>query len=285
MPAPCSWYPLKLVPPEAGAPRSWCPLKPVLPAAGAALGAASASCASLLCCSFALSSYAASAGKPSLATRPCPHAPPCPFTVAVPACALPVPPVLRIMARVRCTNVCPARALPRGRHQGNVPQTTAMMTSTTVLLSGRLLHPTVPSRGICLPRPPVEGRAEGVCPVGIPVATGRDAPHFPSCSTWPVLHAPGPSAGHWAIAYSVPATWMENSCRPMDLRRVLMAACKLCSARFRMQSASQVSAGAGGTVTHSPSGLRLPELPLCQDSAEGTGSQRPQAPLLRPPDR
>lgn len=84
---------------------------------------------------------------------------------------------------------------------------------------------------------------------------------MPSCSTWPVLHAPGPSgalAGRWATSYSVSATWTENCCRLMDLRRVRMAACRLCSARFRVQSAPQVSAGWGGPVTRSPRERPLP---------------------------
>ena len=172
-----------------------------------------------------------------------------------------------------------SRALPRVWHQGSALQMTAIVRSTVVLLLPCL---TVPSQCVCLARPPVEGRAEKLCRVGILVAMGRDAPHFPSCNTWPVPHAPWPSralAGHWAIAYSVPATWMEKCCRPMDFRRVLMAACKLCSARFRMQSASQVSAGAGGTVTRNPLGAASsPSFPSARrPSAQGTFLRQPRA--------
>lgn len=85
---------------------------------------------------------------------------------------------------------------------------------------------------------------------------------MPSCSTWPVLHAPGPSgalAGRWATSYSVSATWTENCCRLMDLRRVRMAACRLCSARFRVQSAPQVSAGWGDPSLAAPASGLFPE--------------------------
>lgn len=94
---------------------------------------------------------------------------------------------------------------------------------------------------------------------------GRDSPHWPSCNTWPAPHGPWASralAGHWATSYSVPATWTENCCRLTDLRRVLMAACRLCSARFLVQSASQASAEAGETVTHTPLGAASARPPL-----------------------
>lgn len=89
---------------------------------------------------------------------------------------------------------------------------------------------------------------------------GMDSPHLLSRGTWPAPQAPWPSgalAGRWAISYSVPATWTENCCRPTDFRRVLMAACRLCSARCRTQSASQVSAGVGRPSPAAPRGLPL----------------------------
>lgn len=245
--------------------------------------------ASSPCSSSALSSHAASAGKPSLATQTSPCAPPAALLWPWwPALSLSTR--LRIVVKLVRANVCPARALPRAWHRGSALQMTAVRMSTGVLLSGRLL-PRCPLPACLLTQAPVEGRAEKVCRVGIPVATGRDAPHFPSCNTWPVPHAPWPSralAGHWAIAYSVPATWTEKCCRLMDFRRVLMAACRLCSARFRMQSASQVSAGAGGTVTRNPLGAASsPSFPSARPLPPSTFTQQlgAEVPLWRPSDR